>query len=178
MLCDTKKGHVVRVTKKLQAKPINDQSWILMEWGNRRGLLSTDGDSFSLLMQGGVSKFASIDQVEAHVGGEIVFDKPADVLAESTKTLMVAHLPVKHDAVFNTEMQPVISYTKQARSDVRFAAGYWGFLFSNGWTGSFCPKLATLAEYEHVGPFASKLEMNTILSQRNAALNKEQGTKR
>lgn len=166
----------MKLTKKLQARPINDQSWILTEWGNRRGMLSTDGVSFVLLMQGGVAQFHTLEQVENHLGGEIVFDKQEEKI-NNVSSLMVAHLPVKHDAVFNIEMTSVISYTKQARSEVRFAAGYWGFLFSNGWTGSFCPKLATLAEYDHVGPFASKLEMNTILSQRNAALNKEQGPK-
>jgi hypothetical protein len=66
----------------------------------------------------------------------------------------------------------VISYSKQATSSVRFAAGYWGLKFL-AWQGSFCPKLQTLDEYEHVGPFQTKLEMNTILAKKNNELNKQ-----
>jgi hypothetical protein len=55
---------------------------------------------------------------------------------------------------------------------VRFAAGYWGLKFL-AWQGSFCPKLQTLDEYEHVGPFQTKLEMNTILAKKNNELNKQ-----
>ena len=50
---------------------------------------------------------------------------------------------------------------------MRIAAGYWGLKFANGWTPVFCPKVETTTTYESIGPFTTKVEMNTIIAQKN-----------
>ena len=41
------------------------------------------------------------------------------------------------------------------------------FHFEKGWVKSFCPKLITVERYETQGPFKTKLEMKTALSNAN-----------
>lgn len=155
--------------RKINAQCITDQSWILDDPQGRLGLLSLSQDTYKLLAAGNSQEFSSLDLLEQQLNWSITFvsrPQPAESLNSQ-----IDHLPIKHTDFHNVQKLPVISYTKQANSNVRFAAGFWGLKF-NAWQGSFCPKLATLSEYEHVGPFSTKLEMNTILAKKNNELAK------
>lgn len=158
-------------TRKMLATPIHDQAWILTENGNRLGLLTKSEHEYHVLLKGVRQIVGSLDQVQQELNAKIRFEQMVQK-SESTTSQQIEHLPIKHDQFHNVQMHPVISYTKHAQSDVRFAAGYWALLFSTGWSGSLSPKLSTLSEYHHVGPFASKLEMNTILAQKNQEFHK------
>jgi hypothetical protein len=156
--------------RKIQAQPLTDQSWILTDPQGRLGILSYSNDVYKLLASGNSQEFANLDQLQTSQGWSVTFVVKS---AEAEKTVCeIDHLPIKHPDPQNIQREPVISYSKQATSSVRFAAGYWGLKFL-AWQGSFCPKLQTLDEYEHVGPFQTKLEMNTILAKKNNELNKQ-----
>lgn len=156
--------------RKIQALPITDQSWILNDSQGRLGILSHTAGCYKLLAAGHAQEFDSIVSLERDLQWSVTFAKKPQ---QEEKTLsQIDHLPIKHVDPQNIQKDPVISYTKQATSNIRFAAGYWGLKF-NAWQGSFCPKLATLSEYDHVGPFSTKLEMNTILATKNNELNKQ-----
>lgn len=157
-------------TKSIQAMPLTDQSWILLEWGNRLGLLSNSGSAVKLITSASSEQFDSVDSMCAVKQWTIKFEKPAE--KEEKETQKINHLPIKHSEAHDVELTPLISYAKQQGSSVRFAAGYWALRFSHAWTAAFCPKLTTLQEYDHVGPFSSKLELNTILAQKNRDINK------
>ena len=156
--------------KKIQAQKITDQSWIVSEFGNRIGLLSLTGTSAKLITAQGHEEYPDLDTLlnthKWHL--DYVEQKEKEELPQQN----IARLPVKHQELFNVVYEPLISYCKQANSSVRFAAGYWGLRFSHAWTAAFCPKLATLSEYDHVGPFSTKLELNTILAQKNRDSNR------
>lgn len=153
------------MTKKIQAQPIQDQTWILCEQGQRLGMLSLQDAEYRLLIKGGQHTFVSVQDLEQHLHARLHFEQKQVVTDKQAQ--FVDHLPIKHDEAHNVVKTPFISYTKLPQSDVRFAAGYWAIQFSTGWSGSWCPKVSTLEENTHVGPFSTKLEMNTILAQKN-----------
>jgi hypothetical protein len=61
-------------------------------------------------------------------------------------------------------MEQFPSYAKTENSTNRFAAGYYGILFANGWVASYCPKVSTIKDNEWIGPFHTRLEMLSAIS--------------
>lgn len=106
-----------------------------------------------------------MEQLCKELGWNLKFQANAEV--EEKPQDKIGKLPVKHVNPQNVEASPRVTYTKTLTSKSRHAAGYWAISFVNGWSGSFCPKNATLDEYQHLGPFTTKLEMNTILNKQN-----------
>lgn len=162
------------MVKKLLATSVQDQTWIVSDLGVRLGLFSKqDDDHFVFLGKGKLINLTSVQELEQMLGGRIHWETPK-ANAEPVKQTQVFNLPVKHDVTVDVQTQPFVSYKKTETSDTRFAAGYWILKFSTGWSGSLSPKCATLQEYVHQGPFSSKLEMNTILAQKNSEFNRKQ----
>ena len=154
--------------KKLQATSVQDQTWIVSDLGQRLGLLSKQGDStYVFLGKGAQTQVNTIQELEAQLKGQIHWEKPK-AEPDTVKQTHVHNLPIKHDSAVDVQLMPMVTYKKTDTSETRFAAGYWILKFSTGWSGSLSPKLATLQEYEHLGVFSSKLEMNTMLAQKNA----------
>jgi hypothetical protein len=147
--------------KKVSATPINPQSWILSEWGNRVGVLSSTPTGLTLLSTDGVKQFESLEHLQRSLSWSIQFPEPA---VEQEAVDSIDGFPVRHKNPQNIETEPVTSYTKTATSNVRLAAGYWGIKYAHGWVPGFCPKLDTLLSYPRIGPFQTKLELNTLLS--------------
>jgi hypothetical protein len=145
-------------------KQISDQSYILSELGTRIAILTKTEEGITAIGKLSVKQFKNWDVFEKYLGKPLEFETDNDNDDNSTKeTVQLSGLPVKHSPIFDTQENPV-SYTKIAGSKVRYAAGYWGISFREGWVPSFCPKLSTLDNIETIGPFTSKLELNTFLS--------------
>lgn len=162
------------MVKKLQATNVQDQTWIISHQGERLGLLSAHADgAYQFLGKGVHIQVNTLDDLESELGAPIVWVTKAET-SDAVKTTQVHNLPIKHESAVDVHMTPYVSYKKTQSSDTRFAAGYWILKFSTGWSGSLSPKCDTLSEYEHQGPFQSKLEMNTILAQRNSEFKREQ----
>lgn len=152
--------------KKVQALPITDTSWILWEWGNRVGLLTTNGVEWHLINDAGIHSHDQLDALQIKVSYEIEFQQQESDDTD-TITLDIQGWPVKHAHVHDVELEPRISYAKTPKSKSRHAAGYWIIQFDTGWSGALCPKCNTLDQYVHEGPFVSKLEMNVMLNKKN-----------
>ena len=148
--------------RKIQAQPLTPTSWILTEWGNRIGVLCCDDHAWSVLGPKINGEAASVEILEEVLGCEFVFEEPADLVQKPTTE--VHGLPIKHPQAHNIEQLPRVTYTKSERGGTRYAAGYWAIQFANGWSGSLCPKVTTLEEYPHQGPFSQKLELNSVLN--------------
>lgn len=162
------------MVKKLQATNVQDQTWIISSQGERLGLLSVNANgTYQFLGKGVHINVSSIQELEAELGAHIVWITKTET-SDAAKTTQVHNLPIKHESAVDVQQTPYVSYKKTPSSDTRFAAGYWILKFSTGWSGSLSPKCDTLAEYEHQGPFQSKLEMNTILAQRNSEFKRDQ----
>lgn len=151
--------------KKITAKPINNKSWILSEWGNRIGVLTaTSENKWTVLETTNLKNYESIEKIQTDKNWKIVFEEK-ELKEEAVDKIQ--NMPVKHASPQNIEFDPIISYSKTATSNIRFAAGYWGIKFANGFTPVFCPKVETTKTTESIGPFTSKIEMNTIIAQKN-----------
>ena len=75
--------------------------------------------------------------------------------------------PTNVDTVYNEQLQDTVPvYTKTATSQQYFVAGYWGVLFPHGWRPSFCPRLKTLQDYTHIGPFTNEADMYLAMKRR------------
>lgn len=152
--------------KKITATPINPHSWILTEWGNRVGVLSSGADEFTLLANNGVQKFNNIETLQTTLGCTLKFETDSQ---DSEPVDRIDSLPTRHTNPQNIQQLPVVSYTRTSSSSMRFAAGYWGIQYAHGWVPGFCPRLDTLMSYPRIGPFSSKLELNTLLTKQNKA---------
>ena len=149
--------------RKIQAQPITHESWMLHEWGIRLGVLTHDSHSWHAILKDHKWLNQTLDDIQQHLNALIEFAQPDDS-DESDSVQDEQGLPIKHHTAHNIEMSPRISYTRSVKGATRHAAGYWCIHFDTGWSGSLSPKCVTLDTYEHQGPFAHKLEMNTILN--------------
>jgi hypothetical protein len=148
--------------KKIQARAINEQNWILLEQGNRVALLGNNEGVWNLLNSSGSQCFDSLEQTQTALGAVIEFER---LEKEEPAVGEIGNLPTRHLNPQNISHDEIVSYTKLPTSRVRFAAGYWGIRFDHGWVPGFCPKLETIQKYEHLGPFSTKLEMLTVIRQ-------------
>ena len=158
---------------KIQAKPINNQSWILSEWGNRVGVLTNNSQQWTLLCTSSTNLFSNVQEIEQAMNWKIEFEVKEE---KEESQSHIQNWPIKHTDPQNINLTPYATYTKLASSSVRFAAGYWGLKFSHGWTAAFCPKVDTINSYDYIGPFTTKLELNTMISQQNQKLEKSTTT--
>ena len=149
---------------KFSLKPITDERWILSSAGNRIALLYKKDDGITAIGSITQKKFKDLDDLAKVLGGKMAIEESTSAETISEETGQVFGYPIKHDQVFDAQEDPIPNYKRRSNSDIRFAAGYYGVLFPNGWVSSFCPKLTTLAQYSYIGPFATKLEMNHEIS--------------
>ncbi len=57
------------------------------------------------------------------------------------------------------------TYTKTEKSQVVYAAGYYGLKFPGaGWKNAYCVKLETLYNYVFIGPFNSKTQLEAEIN--------------
>ena len=156
---------------KLTAKPIRERSWILNDAHDRLGVLSDTSTGWVLISNKGVAQYDSLDQLQTTLDATVVFEQAQETLEVAVDN--IDNWPIKHSNPQNIERDSTVSYTKSASSRTRFAAGYWALRFRDNWSGSLSPKLDTLTTYEHLGPFDSKLEMMTVITQRNREIKNE-----
>jgi hypothetical protein len=151
-------------------RPLTETSWILTLNGDRIGLVSQLDGAVKLVGKNGSIVYATLEDLASALGGKLSIEQATDSSAEK-EAGMIGSFPIKHNEWHNILHDPVPNYTRTIKSEHRYAAGYYGLRFPTGWTGSFCPKLLTLSEYEYMGPFTTKLEMQHQLSIKNKAIN-------
>jgi hypothetical protein len=157
--------------KKLTAKPIKERSWIINDAHDRLGVLSDTGTGWVLISNQGVAQYDTVAQLQVALQATVVFEQPQ--VMEEVAVDNIDKWPIKHNNPQNIQRDGVTTYTKTTSSRTRFAAGYWALRFRDAWSGSLSPKTDTLDAYEHLGPFDSKLEMMTVITQRNRELKNE-----
>lgn len=156
------------MTTTMKLREITSTSWIASLHGERHAVLVQTAAKTLWLTSQGIQEFPNADELQKQLRVKLVQEEITVSEKDQTSEFHVGPWPCKHQPVFNIVLEPIPTYTKTANSTVRYAAGYWAFLFANGWQGSWCPKQATLDEYQHIGPFSSKLEMQTAINQKNS----------
>lgn len=150
---------------KYLMKPLTSNSWILYQDGERFGLVSNLKDKISIVGNLSRKEYENLDDLKKALGN-LHIDTTIKIKSESINNNINGY-PIKHPTYFNPLEDPIPSYTKTENSQLRYAAGYYALKFSYAWTPSFCPKLETLTEYEYIGPYKTKLEMQHQISTKN-----------
>lgn len=151
---------------KYSIKPITDKSWILSSNGEKLAVISQTSDGIILLGKIPKKKHATLDALILHLGGDVEIEPALEPEIEK-EAAEVNGYPIKHEVWYDVSHAPIPSYTRTKSSNTRYAAGYYALKFTNGWSPSFCPKLSTLNDYEYMGPYTTKLEMQNSISQIN-----------
>ena len=55
--------------------------------------------------------------------------------------------------------------SKKADSKSIHVAGWYGIRFKNGWVTTLCPRLSTVKNNVHLGPFKTKMDLKVIINQ-------------
>jgi hypothetical protein len=145
-------------------KKIADNTWILLQNGDRTALINLIDDKPTVIGNLSRKDFSTLDQLTEFLGGVTYEEIEQHVEKEEGN---IEGYPIRHSEFFDVMTDPVPSYTKTDRSRLRYAAGYYMIKFPQGWTAGFCPKLSTLVEYEYQGPYMTKLEMQHAISSKN-----------
>lgn len=146
---------------------IKDKFWILEDAGVKLGTIRKKDDSdFEVIIRNEGVEILSTDALTTKYGSSILEPKLVKRIesVEYGKSIdEVLGYPCKHKG-FNTVLKDVKGkqvpvYTKTETSKTLYAAGYYGLHFNGVWRNTYCVKLETLENYEFVGPFKSKSEV-------------------
>lgn len=132
---------------------LTENSWLVKAGIDESGLVFQKPDGFVMLQANRRLTFGDEKALKQKVG-----KLPRDRQAPENEISAINGFPVRHENVVIIEHETLPTYTKGSK--VIFVAGYWCIRFDQSWSGVFCPKLKTIEEYETVGPFKNKLEMN------------------
>ena len=151
-------------------KPITESSWILTRDGEKAAVISQTDNGVFVLGNVPKKKHSTFDDLIKYLGNDVTIEQPTELEIEK-EAAEINGFPIKHDVSYDIQSEPIANYARAKNSSIKYAAGYFALKFKTGWTASFCPKLSTLAEYEYLGPFKSKLEMQNSISQKNSSPN-------
>lgn len=143
---------------------LTEKSWILKSGDSNNGILFDMGDQgYLVLNENKSTTYKSLDDVKKRYGSLSI---AAKVKESTTKNATFKGYPTKHGDAIDCNHDTLPVYKKET-GKVEYVAGYWGLLFSQGWTAAYCPKFETTKTYKSVGPFKNRLEMLNHLSSLN-----------
>jgi len=150
------------MTIEYKLRPVTDTSWILHQNGTRLAMIIANSTGYTAIGSLPNKHYSSLDDLSKKLGGTISIE---EVEKEAEPEIgQVEGYPIKHSTACDITNDVYPSYAKTNGSSNRFAAGYYGILFSHGWVGSYCPKISTLEDNTWIGPFRTKLEMLSAIS--------------
>lgn len=141
------------MSKMLQ---MTSNSWLIRASSGTSGILFKTDEGFLFMSPQSRIEFEDLDAVKKKFG-KLELEQRQD----EEEVSAISGFPVKHEHIEITSESPPL-YTTGGK--MIFAAGYWGLKFPNGWKVAFCPKQKTTQEYESVGPFKNKLELQNHIS--------------
>jgi hypothetical protein len=156
---------------------VKDRFWIVEDAGIKLGLIrKTRSSDFEVIMQDALDiETLPFDALTSKYGSKILESRQVKKIesVEYGKDLDdVNGVPTKHKA-FNKQSvviaeKDIPTYTKTEKSQVVYAAGYYGLKFPEaGWKNAYCVKLETLYNYVFIGPFNSKTQLEAEIHRAN-----------
>ena len=149
--------------------------WIVEDAGIKLGLIrKTRSSDFEVIMQDALDVIETLpfDALTSKYGNKILESKQVKKIesVEYGKDLdSVDGVPIKHHGHNKQWIQisdkSVPVYTKTEKSKVVYAAGYYGLKFPEaGWKNVYCVKAETLNNYDFIGPFNSKTQLEAEIN--------------
>ena len=144
---------------------IKDKFWILEENAKRVGMMNFKDDNYVINLK--KKEIVAHDPVELKkLGIEFIMRDFAQ-----GGNLEVMGYPTDQEELFNVEtIKGYPCFTKKAQSKSIHAAGWYGLKFKNGWVAVLCPRLSTLDNNIHVGPYKTKMDLKTVLGQQKEGI--------
>lgn len=144
---------------------VKDKFWILEDAGIKLGTVRrTKSSDFEVIIKEDGVETLSLNALTSKFGSKILESKQVKKIesVEYGKDIDdVEGFPSKHRA-YNKSLDDkgIPVYTKTEKSKVVYAAGYYGLSFPGaGWKNAYCVKRETLDNYEFIGPFKSKTQL-------------------
>ena len=155
---------------------VKDRFWIVEDAGIKLGLIrKTQSSDFEVIIREDGFETLSLDALTSKFGSKILESRQVKKIesVEYGKDIdEVNGVPAKHKA-FNKQSvviaeKNIPTYTKTEKSQVVYAAGYYGLKFPEaGWKNAYCVKLETLYNYVFIGPFKSKTQLEAEIHRAN-----------
>ncbi|MDA9373852.1 hypothetical protein N9R43_00500 [bacterium] len=156
---------------------LKNKFWIVEDAGIKLGLIrKTRSSDFEVIMQDALGIVTlPFDALTSKYGRNILESRQVKKIesVEYGKDIdEVNGVPSKHKA-FNKKTVTIANkdipvYTKTEKSNVIYAAGYYGLKFPEaGWKNAYCVKMETLHNYVFIGPFNSKTQLEAEINRAN-----------
>ena len=147
---------------------IKNKYWIVEEQNGDKvaTIQAIDHGGFVYVQEKNRVKYPSISLLSRE--HNIVFEskKPTNKQKQHTSDLYGYPITgLAYNAFWDVKNKNAI-FTKKKRSKCFFSAGYFAIKLTTGWTVCLCPKMISLNRYEHVGPFKTIEEANSIMEEK------------
>lgn len=149
---------------------IKNKFWILEDSGLKIGTIrKTQNSEYEVIIKESGIEQLDFDSLKTKYGNKILESKQINKIesVDYGKDLDdVEGFPSKHKA-FNKRLdeKELPIYTKTETSNTVYAAGYYGLSFPGaGWKNAYCVKRETLDNYEYIGPFKSKTQLEAEIN--------------
>lgn len=144
---------------------LTDNCWIMKTNADELGYLFKRKDDYLFLTRKGKVILKDEDDI-TKTYGKISYQEREEKIDNN-----ISGFPIRHKDIEIISQDPPIFVKKNtfSTSKVQFYAGFWSVKYPNGWSLNFCPKTATIEEYESEGPFRTRLECvnnNNLLNTR------------
>lgn len=150
----------------MKIKPISKSSWILLNVYNEQiGILSFNG-TYNLIHNKEKHLFENKEDLNEFLGCD-VFENILETKEVKFEPKIIKGYPIDLDSAIEVEDQSLPLYTKNDKSKIVYAAGYYCIEYTSIWSQAYCPKLETLNKYRYHGPFKDKIEMRLKLNNLN-----------
>ncbi len=143
---------------------LKNKFWIVEDNGQKIGTLSYSDDRYLYSCNNETCFFDNTKQISKKLGTIHWDDNVEKTITSSEK--IVHNYPTSvtpYNTMYDVQRKLPL-FTKSAKSNSLYCAGYYIIHFDKGWVKSFCPKLVTLERYESKGPFKTDVEMRSELS--------------
>ena len=130
---------------------IKDKFWIVESKQGKIGTIRKVDDKYDF--------FNQINKTTEQLDTLADFQESVQGTNISTGTQTCSGYPTNSAAVYCMENQKLPLFKKSEKANTIFAAGYYVIKFKD-WLPSFCPKHATIADRDFLGPFFTEWEMN------------------
>lgn len=143
---------------------LKNKFWIVEDNGEKVGTLSYNDERYLYSCNNETCFFDNQKQISKKLGTIHWDDEVSKTITNSEKIVHGYPTSVTpYNTMFDVQRKLPL-FTKSAKSNSLYCAGYYIIHFDKGWVKSFCPKLVTLERYESKGPFKTDVEMRQELS--------------
>lgn len=160
----------------IKAKTIlKNKYWIIEDGDIRLGTLTFNDEKYMFTNKSETCFFEDENALKKRFGISLSWKDTDTASNEKKDSYNINGYPTgvkPYNCVYDLKKK-ISLFSKSNKSKSLYCAGYFILKFPKGWTKAFCPKLTTVDQYEHRGPFKTVIEMKQALSFANKEKNEK-----